>query len=181
MQYDDVNISSIEISTYDFEGYDKEYYVTLDADMNVYVEAAYVWDSRIGGQSYLGFVADVLYIDGEANSKIVTGNGIEECYQLDLTDKNNDEVIDFIIRRFPNDSAWLNGNCYYFSRILKDRFPDGEIFYDVIYGHFIFKYNDNYYDYSGVNLQNDGYRVPWDSFDNYDSIQKKRIIRDCIL
>ena len=32
------------------------------------------------------------------------------------------EVMEFIQRRFPKDSNWTNGNCYYFALILSDRF-----------------------------------------------------------
>lgn len=89
------------------------------------------------------------------------------------------EIIEFINRRFPTDSNWLTGNCYYLSLILKDRFPNGSIYYDVINGHFVFKYKDCYYDWTGC-IEPDGYLVEWDYFDEYDSIQKQHIIRDCI-
>lgn len=91
-----------------------------------------------------------------------------------------DEIIEFIKRRFPTDCNWTTGNCYYFSLILKDRFPTGAIFYDVIYGHFIFKYKNKYYDWTGE-IRPEGYLVEWDKFDEYDSLQKKVIIRDCVL
>lgn len=90
------------------------------------------------------------------------------------------EVLDFIKKRFPNDCNWLNGNCYYFSQILKSRFPSGDICYDVINGHFVFKYKSKYYDWYGEVSKN-GKIVRWDSFEYYDSLQKQRIIRDCIL
>lgn len=47
-----------------------------------------------------------------------------------------DKVLEFIERRFPTDSRWMNGNCYFFALILKDVFG-GEIFYEVIAGHFV--------------------------------------------
>lgn len=94
---------------------------------------------------------------------------------------NNDCVLSFISRRFDGlDAKWLDGNCFYFAKILESRFPDGEIYYDVIDGHFVFKYRDNYYDYSGKVFPN-GYLVEWDNFEEYDALQKKVIIRDCIL
>ncbi len=89
------------------------------------------------------------------------------------------EVLEFIHRRFPIDCNWLNGNCFFFAVILKNRFPNGTIYYDVINGHFIFKYKDNYYDWTGI-IYPDGYLVEWDNFDDYDSLQKQRIINDCI-
>ena len=90
------------------------------------------------------------------------------------------EIYEFIQRRFQSDCNWLAGNCYYFSLILKDRFPDGIIYYDVIDGHFIFKYQESYYDWSGE-IHPDGYLVEWDKFEQYDSLQKQVIIRDCIM
>ncbi len=89
------------------------------------------------------------------------------------------EVLEFIHRRFPIDCNWLNGNCFFFAVILKNRFPQGTIYYDVINGHFIFKYEDNYYDWTGI-IYSDGYLVEWDNFNDYDSLQKQRIINDCI-
>ena len=91
------------------------------------------------------------------------------------------DVLNFIHRRFKNDCNWLNGNCYYFAIVLKARFSDGEILYDVIEGHFIFKYQDNYYDWSGIYYPNDNTLMEWDNFEKYDYLQKERIIRDCII
>lgn len=90
------------------------------------------------------------------------------------------DVLEFIQRRFKNDCNWLDGNCYYFTIILKDRFPDGKIFYDVINGHFVFKYQDELYDWNGIH-RSEGLLVDWDNFGEYDCLLKKRIIRDCTL
>lgn len=92
----------------------------------------------------------------------------------------NDKVLDFIRRRFKSDCKWLDGNCYYFSIILKDRFPEGKIFYDVIDGHFVFFYQGEFYDWNGIVYSNN-FMVNWDDFDKYDSLLKQRIIRDCVL
>lgn len=93
-----------------------------------------------------------------------------------------DEVLDFIARRFSQDCHWRDGNCYYFALILKDRFPKGKILYDAIYGHFFFQYNGKVYDHSGELVWPGGaYAVYWDEMDKYDPLVKERIIRDCIL
>lgn len=89
------------------------------------------------------------------------------------------DILDFIHRRFTQDCDWITGNCYYFSVILKDRFPGGTILYDVINGHFVYRYTKRYFDWTGE-IVPDGYLVEWDNFDEYDEFQRERIIRDCI-
>lgn len=69
-----------------------------------------------------------------------------------------DEVLEFINCRFKNNSNWLDGNCYYFALILNDRLLGGTIYYDVIYGRFIYLYQSRYYDWSGE-MKPDGYLV----------------------
>jgi len=144
---------------------------------------------------------DIIYFDSECEDTGCCSDGdCEQCcsHRLDLTDLidfleylvspdsykskedcEHDEVLEFINRRFPIDCNWNYENCYYFALILKDRFPGGAIYYDVINGHFSYSYNDNHYDHTGI-IKPDGYLVSWDEFDNYDSIQKQRIIRDCL-
>lgn len=89
------------------------------------------------------------------------------------------KVIEFIRRRFPQDSNWLTGNCYYFALILSNAF-NGDIFYDVIVGHFVTRIDNVFYDWSGV-YEPIGFMVEWKSFHLYDPLQKERIIRDCTL
>jgi hypothetical protein len=88
-------------------------------------------------------------------------------------------VIQFIEKRFKKNCNWVNGNCYYFAVILKSRFPKGEIFYDIINGHFIFYYKDHYYDWLGE-VEYVGNPINWNKFKEYDELQYKRIISDCI-
>ena len=91
-----------------------------------------------------------------------------------------DEVLEFINRRFKKDCNWLDGNCYYFAVILKERFPSGRIWYDVIWKHFVFQYQGQFYDWTGV-VMPDTTLVEWDKFDKYDSLERERVIRDCVM
>ena len=91
-----------------------------------------------------------------------------------------DEVLDFIKRRFLKDCDWLSGNCYYFAIILKNRFPYGDIYYDTINGHFLFKYKGFYYDWGGIVMPR-GELILWNNFEEYDPLRKERIIRDCTI
>lgn len=93
-----------------------------------------------------------------------------------------EEVIEFLARRFPTDkdNNWLTGNCYYFALILKERFQ-GEIYYDVIKGHFITKIEDSFYDYTGVYSEEEcSHFIKWSEFESYDNKQLKRVINSCI-
>ena len=93
----------------------------------------------------------------------------------------NNEVLEFIKRRFKNDCNWISGNCYYFAIILKERFPNAIIIYDVIDGHFITNIDNHYYDWTGeIKLNSNNTYIEWDKMDKYDLNVKQRIIRDCI-
>lgn len=91
-----------------------------------------------------------------------------------------EKILEFIHRRFPQDSNWTSGNCYYFAKILLDRFPSGAIYYDVVCGHFVYGNNDEYFDYNGKILLSFTHLVKWEDFELYDSLQYERIIKDCI-
>lgn len=88
------------------------------------------------------------------------------------------KILKFIKKRFPQNCNWLDGNCYFFAIILQSAFG-GEIYYDVINGHFITKIEADFYDWTG-RVKNYEILVKWNDFDNYDKLQKERIIRDCI-
>lgn len=90
-----------------------------------------------------------------------------------------EEISEFIHRRFDSNCRWLDGNCYYFALILKDRFG-GEIYYDIIYGHFMLRIDDDFYDWTGKTTPMGEILVPWDDFEQYDEAQKQVIIRDCL-
>ena len=92
------------------------------------------------------------------------------------------EVLEFIQRRFPDDCHWLDGNCYYFAAILKLRFPGAVIWYDVIYGHFFVNIDGEDYDWTGIiQRKSDGWCVEWEKMKEYDSNVQERIVRDCIM
>lgn len=90
-----------------------------------------------------------------------------------------EQIFDFITRRFSQNCHWLDGNCYYFAVILKNRFPSGTIYYDVIYSHFVFGLNGCFYDWSGE-IEPQGKLVEWDKFGEYDELVKQRVIKACI-
>jgi len=88
------------------------------------------------------------------------------------------EVEEFIERRFPIDCNWLNGNCYYFAVILKERFPGGRIMYDPIDGHFLYEIEDEFFDWNGLAIDVSERVFDFESMD--DEKYKNHLIRDCI-
>ena len=53
-------------------------------------------------------------------------------------------VLAFIKKRFPEDSHWTDGNCWWFAEILCVRFR-GEIWYNPVDNHFVTKIGRHWY------------------------------------
>lgn len=80
--------------------------------------------------------------------------------------------------------CFLYGNCYWFARILAQRF-NGKVYYNPAENHFACLINYCLYDISGCILnhveQNDTNQwIPWRLYPLIDSSHAKRIHRDCI-
>lgn len=94
--------------------------------------------------------------------------------------ENVDPVVEFIKRRFGStDAHWQDGNCYYFAVILKDRFPEAEICYEPIVGHFVAKIGERYYDSLGENIPS-SHPIPLAEIEQADPLWAESIHRDCI-
>ena len=98
-----------------------------------------------------------------------------------------EEILDFIHRRFKQDCDWKTGNCYYFAVILAIRFEnyDPVLYYDTLDGHFLCRINNIFYDWSGAVTFSDEYDNKylkrWADLWKEDPIWSNRIIRDVIL
>lgn len=86
------------------------------------------------------------------------------------------EILDFISRRFPADQKWLLDNSYYFAVILKDRFPQGGIYYDVVDELFVFELDGRFYNWGGV-VDDCQHLVNWATFAQYDSKLREEIVQ----
>ena len=96
---------------------------------------------------------------------------------------SHDDVLRFIRRFHGSETAFTSGCCYWFAHILASRFVDGEIVLAVVENHFVFRFGGRLYDVTGDVTSSywDSALVAWDEMDGYDSLQKERITRDCIL
>lgn len=89
-----------------------------------------------------------------------------------------DEVLEFISRRFKKDANWLNGNCYWFARILCERFPYLRLYYMPVVGHFVAGTPSRYYDWTGVNKDKEK-PILFEELMKEDRIYAERVLRDC--
>lgn len=85
LTFEDVDIGLIDLSSDELD-YCGEYYVCLDSDLVLYVEPARI-DDR-----YLGTGADVMYLDGDANSRISLVNSDTKFqYEIAFLDEAEDD------------------------------------------------------------------------------------------
>ena len=109
---------------------------------------------------------------------------ITESILIMLGQFGNPEILEFIHRRFPNDSNWLDGNCFFFAKILECAFM-GTVVYDPIDGHFLFTQDGKvYYDWAGAHQYekeySDKFEV-WKFYMRKDPNHYARVMRDCTL
>lgn len=76
MSYEDIDVGCLEIMTPEYNGYKKEYYVTLSEDNVLAVEPA--WKDG----KYLNAEPDLMIIDGDASHKIVEDIPVGNCREL---------------------------------------------------------------------------------------------------
>lgn len=95
-------------------------------------------------------------------------------------------ILGFIQHFRDAESTFLNGCCYWFANILYQRFQgDGAVYYDPVVNHFAWRYEDVYYDASGIcDVHIEGEHDPWIPWTYYcvkNPYEARRISRDCIL
>ena len=91
-----------------------------------------------------------------------------------------EQISAFIKKRFEKNSDWTNGNCYYFSVILKTRFPELDIYYLPIAGRFITGQNETFYDWTGeIDLAETP--LKFDLIQTSDPVFYAQIVRDHIM
>lgn len=88
LTFEEVDIGLIDLSSDELD-YCDEYYVCVDSDFVLYVEPAK------NNDRYLGTGADVMYLDGEANSRISLVNSDTKFqYEIVFLDEDEDEYDD---------------------------------------------------------------------------------------
>ena len=85
MQYEDINIGQINFKHKDF-GYEDEYYITLHTNLDLDIKPAKK------NSNYIYINTDALFLDGNANSRIVVINS--DCLHFELVFEE-DECLGF--------------------------------------------------------------------------------------
>lgn len=87
-KYDEIIPHSIHLEPEDWDGYSKEYYITLSADseLSLYIEQAYNREQGI----YLGYETDCLILDGDASSQIARKNMAEHACTYEAVFEEDD-------------------------------------------------------------------------------------------
>ncbi len=95
-------------------------------------------------------------------------------------------IENFIAKFHGTEDAFLNGCCFWFAKILSIRFPGGQIVYDFLTGHFLYRYCGALWDVTGEapreGLHEDcSGLIFWDGYEEIDPVHYSRILRQCVL
>lgn len=91
LKYDGTNIGGINIAQEDYNGYSKEYFISVDGDMLIDVEPAWQKANEYHEAGYLWFDAEKIFIVGDANSSILKCVDLDKCCEIEF-DIPKDEV-----------------------------------------------------------------------------------------
>lgn len=80
IQYEEIDIGEINISQPEYNGYNKEYYISLSNDMILNVQAAQV------DNGYIFAEPDIMLIRGEASSSIIKTMNLDDCIEIYIRD-----------------------------------------------------------------------------------------------
>ena len=82
--FDDVMPHALEIHDEEWDGYDKEYYVTLDENLELWVEPAI----GVKGNYLMGF-SDTVFLAGDCSSSIINAIGSDEFVEIAYFDEED--------------------------------------------------------------------------------------------
>lgn len=142
MSYGDVRPYHITLEPEDWDGYDKEYLVTLDNEMNIWCEKAYSMENK----TYLYMESACVLVADDCNSAILKDIEYDEIYEVsydldeDLEDNSEDD--EELLIKNENEGATISrtkdGRVAGFSKTWSNTDEDGVSYYSS-FSH----YSDN--------------------------------------
>jgi len=91
-----------------------------------------------------------------------------------------DEILEFIHRRWMKDADWTCGNCYWFAKILCERFANLQMWYCPILGHFIAGRDGKFYDWNGIYIPQEQ-PILFEDIHRSDPLWYERLIQNCAM
>lgn len=88
LAFDGVQLYQVQIEPEDWDGYDKEYLVTLDEDLNIWCEKAYRKDSG----SYVYMWSSCILVADDCNSFVLKELDADEFYEVSYDLDGNDDI-----------------------------------------------------------------------------------------
>lgn len=91
--HEDVQIKTLDLHSYEWEFYDKEFYLSITPDLEVYVEPVYL-KSKTDSNEFdrlISAEADVIFYSGDANYKIAKQCSSDESYEFVIGEGSDDE------------------------------------------------------------------------------------------
>lgn len=89
LSYDDVDIYQVEIEPEDWDGYDKEYIVSIDNERNIWCEKAYQYEH----ERYIECCSDCTLVADDCNSAILKKIESEEIYEVSYEPEEDDYIV----------------------------------------------------------------------------------------
>lgn len=96
MSFEETSVGGIELSDEDYNGYSKEYYISLDDDFIIDVQPAYNKDLNNGKGAYYTFDAEKTFIVGDANSIIIKDIDKDTCYEIEFNTEDIEDSYDVL-------------------------------------------------------------------------------------
>ncbi len=95
MTYDDITVGSINIENEDYNGYKKEFYITLDSDLILDVAPAYKFKTEKSSAGYTDIDADLILYDGDVNSRIAIQSECLNKFEIIFDEECEDSDYDY--------------------------------------------------------------------------------------
>lgn len=98
---DETTIGGIDIAQEEYNGYDKEYFVSIDGDYIVDVQPAWHESNEYHEAGYLWFDAEKVFVVGDANSSIIKCVDKNKCVEIEF-DFRNDDIFELVVDKDDN-------------------------------------------------------------------------------
>lgn len=137
-RYVGVEVIALDIEPPEYDGYDKEFYVVLDKEYNLYVEKAWHEANKWHEAGYLMFDADYFLIFGDCNSKIIESPLCDEdgnsCTFIEIgleeDDEDEDDDLEECLKEYLEDSVEVELSIDDVKELLSLLSGLKELFYD---------------------------------------------------